>query len=372
MKEKIVILISSLVIISGLYCGCIENQDKLQIISFTIDPQVVNEGETVTLRWIVNGAKNVSINNGIGLVNLTGSKDIIVNETTVFILTAKNDKRTLTYSVKVTVKSPSSNNTVIIDNDLFENASRDPIDFLNISIFQDIIYINVRYSGGCVKHDFYLIFKENFLESDPVQIPCVLYHDDNDDPCDSIVLDNLNFDLTPLKEKWQEEYQGDSGRIIIRLENYSKEILYVFEEDYLPIINVTLKTDKTQYNRSENISINITVTNNHNKNVTITCSDARIADFEVFNEQGERVYLWSYKKAFAQMITKITIQPGETYELLSQKWNQFDDNGSVVPAGKYTIRGWIPGGCYIDEGIQYDYFPNVNMNSNEVEFSISI
>ena len=276
MKMKTVTIILCLFLITGVYCGCIESQDDLQIKSFTINPEIINIGGKVTLSWIVIGATNVSINNGIGIVNLTGTKIIVVNETTIFILTAKNDKRTITYSVKVTVKSPTSNNTVVIDNDLFNNASRDPFEFLNLSIFQDTIYINVRYSGGCLKHEFYLIFKENFLESDPVQIPCVLYHEDNDDPCDSIVTDTLYFDLTPLKEKWQEEYQGDSGRIILSLENYSREILYIFEEEYLPILNITLKTDKTQYNRSENISINISVTNNYDKNIIQSQEDLLI------------------------------------------------------------------------------------------------
>ncbi len=51
---------------------------------------------------------------------------------------------------------------------------------------------------------------------------------DNDDPCDGICAEELAFDLSPLKEKWQEAYQQNSGTIIIWLEGMEASISYEF------------------------------------------------------------------------------------------------------------------------------------------------
>ena len=105
------------------------------------------------------------------------------------------------------------------------------------------------------------------MESEPVQIHCVLSHEDNDDPCDSIVMDTLLFNITPLKEKWQQEYQSESGKIIMLLEGYNESIVYIFGDEHLSFLNVSLSTDKKVYDSFENISIQISLTNNKDKNV---------------------------------------------------------------------------------------------------------
>lgn len=368
MKIKIIIIFCLLT--TGIFCGCFENQDELLIKSFTINPNIINKSGNVTISWIVIGATKVSIDNGIGYVNLTGTIVITVNETTTFILTAKNDKKTITSSVKVTVKDLLLNNSIIIDDELYNNAPRDPFEIEYLRIYKDTLEIDIIYSGGCGEHDFYLISKENFMESDPVQIHCVLSHKDNNDPCDSIVSDRLLIDLTPLKEKWQQEYQSESGRIIMLLKNYSESILYIFGEDYLSFLNAKITTDKTVYESNENISIQIYLINNKDTNITILLPSSQVADFEVINEQGSSVYLWSFDKAFAEVITPITIPQGKTLEIFKIKWDQLDNNGSIVPPGIYKIRGWIPGSYYSDDETQYEYGPVPNIYSNEVIITI--
>lgn len=118
--------------------------------------------------------------------------------------------------------------SIILDDDLFQNASRDPYEIINIGLEVDILEINVSYSGGCEEHEFSLFGSSSFNESSPVQIEVVLSHNDNNDPCDGICAEKLAFDLSPLKEKWQEAYQQNSGTIIIWLEGVEESISYEF------------------------------------------------------------------------------------------------------------------------------------------------
>lgn len=118
--------------------------------------------------------------------------------------------------------------SIILDDDLFKNASRDPYKIINIGLEGDILEINVSYSGGCEEHEFSLIGDSSFKKSLPVQIEVVLSHNDNDDPCDGIYTEELAFDLSPLKEKWQEAYQKNSGTIIVWLEGLAESFPYEF------------------------------------------------------------------------------------------------------------------------------------------------
>ncbi|UCF13133.1 MAG: hypothetical protein JSW06_02470 [Thermoplasmatales archaeon] len=118
--------------------------------------------------------------------------------------------------------------SIILDDDLFQNASRDPYKINNIGLERDILEINVSFSGGCEEHEFSLFEDSSFKESLSVQIEAVLSHNDNDDPCDGIYTEELTFDLSPLKEKWQKAYQKNSGTIIIWLEGVEESLSYEF------------------------------------------------------------------------------------------------------------------------------------------------
>ncbi|HEC95146.1 MAG TPA: hypothetical protein ENI45_04180 [Thermoplasmatales archaeon] len=98
---------------------------------------------------------------------------------------------------------------------------------------------------------------------------------------------------------------------------------------------VTLSTDKPSYVVNETVQITVTVTNTGNSNITLTFSDAQVADFEILTEEGEQVYLWSTGRMFAQMITNVTIPAGKTMELLNETWK-------TTGEGNYTIRSWLP------------------------------
>jgi hypothetical protein len=66
------------------------------------------------------------------------------------------------------------------------------------------------------------------MESYPVQVNVVLSHEDNDDPCDAWITEEMVFNLLPLKKAWQEQYNEMSGTIIMNLEDWEKQVTYNF------------------------------------------------------------------------------------------------------------------------------------------------
>ena len=58
---------------------------------------------------------------------------------------------------------------------------------------------SIQYSGGCNKHDFFLVGTcPNHLEN-PATLTLHIIHDDHGDACDAWISDTLKFDLSPLR-----------------------------------------------------------------------------------------------------------------------------------------------------------------------------
>ncbi len=69
--------------------GCSpDNSPKIHV--FTAVPDAVEQGKQVMLSWEVSNASSVTIEPGIGVAELIGSKLVTVNAPTVFLLTATN------------------------------------------------------------------------------------------------------------------------------------------------------------------------------------------------------------------------------------------------------------------------------------------
>ena len=117
---------------------------------------------------------------------------------------------------------------IILNEDYYISAPNDSNTISNVELIDDILNMTVSYSGGCEDHEFELIGTNNFMESDPVQINIRLSHNANNDICKAYLTEELTFDLTPLKEAWQEVYQQESGTIIINLEGFDEPISFEF------------------------------------------------------------------------------------------------------------------------------------------------
>ena len=117
----------------------------------------------------------------------------------------------------------------LIDGSYYQNAPRDPLSISSIELNNDILNAKVSFSGGCKGHDFALIASRGFMESDPVQINVLLSHDAHNDLCEAWITEDLAFDLSPLKEAWQQAYQQTSGTIIIHLEGGEESISLTYD-----------------------------------------------------------------------------------------------------------------------------------------------
>ena len=117
---------------------------------------------------------------------------------------------------------------VVIDPDAAAALSADEYELEAVALTGDTLAITLSYGGGCAEHLFALDASAAFRESDPVQLMVTLGHDANEDSCQRWVTEEYYFDLTPLRMRYHEEYQQDSGAIVLQLEGAAEDLLYEF------------------------------------------------------------------------------------------------------------------------------------------------
>ena len=85
-----------------------EGNLKPAILSFTVEPSSIERGQSATLRWSVSNANAVSIDQGIGEVQGTGTRRITPNDSTTYTLTAAGPNGTISGRATVNVTSPAN------------------------------------------------------------------------------------------------------------------------------------------------------------------------------------------------------------------------------------------------------------------------
>lgn len=95
-------------------------------------------------------------------------------------------------------------------------------DLENASINDDILAIDLTYSGGCRPH-FYWAFMSppEFANASPREADIYIRHADYD-PCRAQVSDRVYFDLTSIKQAYLNEY-GDLDPIELNIYNYFED-----------------------------------------------------------------------------------------------------------------------------------------------------
>jgi hypothetical protein len=204
------------------------------------------------------------------------------------------------------------------------------------------------------------------MESEPVQIDVVFSHDDKEDPCDAYLYETITFDLTVLKQKWQYEYQADSGTIILNIENHTEAVGYRFGQDQFSFLNISIETIQDVYGINETIDVNILIENKKNSDVYLEFPSSKVADFQCMNSEGDIVYTWSHDRMFLTVITPVTISAGSTMEIFNTSWSRMGNDGQVLEDGVYTLQGIIPGFYYQDETIDYSQKPGPILYSEPV------
>ena len=76
-------------------------------VSITAEPSSIERGKSATLKWASSNAVSASINEGIGAVATSGSREVFPTRTTDYTITVKNkDGKEAMATAKVTVSAP--------------------------------------------------------------------------------------------------------------------------------------------------------------------------------------------------------------------------------------------------------------------------
>ncbi len=103
-------------------------------------------------------------------------------------------------------------------------------------------------------------------------------------------------------------------------------------------LEVTLSTDKTEYQFGDDVKMILTVRNINDEPVVLNFGNGQIYDFAVRESPGEdEIWRWSSCRAFTQAAWSIMLAPEEgiTY---SEVWNQLGKALSQVKPGLYQIE----------------------------------
>jgi hypothetical protein len=102
---KVAFILGLVVILAGAGVSCITEPPYISL--FTVTPPEIDSGASSTLKWMAKDAAKVTIDQGIGEVPTSGSKQLSPSETTAYTLTASNAGGTVTRSVVLYVKEPA-------------------------------------------------------------------------------------------------------------------------------------------------------------------------------------------------------------------------------------------------------------------------
>jgi hypothetical protein len=103
----------------------------------------------------------------------------------------------------------------------------DDYDVEGASVAGDTLTVSIGYGGGCETHEFTLCWPDpTFAESAPVQTWLEIFHEANDDMCDAYFVEDVTFDLTPLRDAWRAAYGATSGTITVHVGGQSVEYTF--------------------------------------------------------------------------------------------------------------------------------------------------
>lgn len=105
-------------------------------------------------------------------------------------------------------------------------AASKPYSSTKAVIDGDILTVTVQYSGGCEDHNFLLYGPLTIPDNDPTKITTYLIHESKPDMCEAFINESRQFDLTPLKKRWQEVRGETAGEIEISIHDAHTGIIH--------------------------------------------------------------------------------------------------------------------------------------------------
>jgi len=90
-----------------------------------------------------------------------------------------------------------------------------------VSLEENVLSMNVSYSGGCEEHEFTLLGSKMISKSLPPQRGITLYHKSNNDSCRELITEDLAFDISDFA-------YGDK-EIVLILKDWKDRISYTLK-----------------------------------------------------------------------------------------------------------------------------------------------
>ncbi|MDX1674044.1 MAG: hypothetical protein R3314_04485 [Longimicrobiales bacterium] len=120
---------------------------------------------------------------------------------------------------------PPPGSAILIDFDASQELwPKDGWDFGAATVIDDeFLEIQVSFAGGCRPHDFWLVAVRGFHylptagPTPTVAVPILLAHDAHGDPCEAYLTETSRFDLQPLRDVFEAQSGGRTGRVILRI-----------------------------------------------------------------------------------------------------------------------------------------------------------
>jgi intracellular proteinase inhibitor BsuPI len=97
-----------------------------------------------------------------------------------------------------------------------------------------------------------------------------------------------------------------------------------------------------EFGSGERITFEVTLRNRAAAPRTLPLPTSQTHDCRVYGADHKEVWRLSSGRMFAQVITELTLKPGES-RVFSATWDQTDTKGRPVPPGEYQAVGLVPG-----------------------------
>lgn len=108
-------------------------------------------------------------------------------------------------------------------------SKSDPFEASQPKLKGDVLQLDVSYGGGCEDHFFTAYSTGKFDDASPVNIDLFISHDANNDSCEAYLSEQLEIDLSTIKEAFLVTYPDAESRVMnIRIKNQKMMITYQF------------------------------------------------------------------------------------------------------------------------------------------------
>jgi hypothetical protein len=352
---KKIVLVLGVCVLSTLsfFSGCvnvpIDDLVNFSIFSFDVEPGIINQGEFANLSWVVISASSVNIDNGIGVVALTGHRIIQPTQTTTYILTASNATTTKSATATITVKpaqhtqagefTDAMNDVKSID---YLTGETNVITFSPVITVANIDIIKATFTQQGTQATVSLQVKGNIENRGKVIDP---YSSDSLNYIDAV---EYGFQLTTLGEDYTISYSNRTGQLdngIERINLTSSDFSVI--GDTLTITFQLVSADETY----EDLSVTSTFIKANYSNIEaeglVYLSDvAPNPRLEIIEAYAPNTGLVGQSVQFNCSIAPLTGHPPYTY-----RWD-FGDHGTSTqlnPTHVYTQAGYFTYTCTVTD-----------------------